>query len=55
MRVTVYRGPVYNMCGGGLAAKFSTFNGGGLEVAAAPLSYGRCKSLLDSTLNPVSN
>ena len=55
MCITVYRGPVYDMCGSGLAAKLSSFNGGGLEVTATPLSYGYCKSLLDCMVNPASN
>ena len=50
----IYHSPVHNMCGCGLAAEFSTPNGGRVEVAAAPLSYGCCKSLLDGTVDPVS-
>ena len=49
----VYRGPVHNMCGGSLAAKFSILNVGRLEVTVAPLSYGCCKGLLNRTVNPV--
>ena len=49
----VYRSSVYNVCGDSLPAEQSILNGGRLEVAAAPLSYGCCKSLLHCTLNPV--
>ena len=51
----IYHSPVHNVCGCGLAAEFSIVNGGRLEVAAAPLSYGCCKSLFDSTFNPVDD
>ena len=51
----IYHRPVHNVCGGSLAAEFSILNVGRLEVAAAPLSYGCCKGLLNCTLNPVDN
>ena len=51
----VYHRPVHNVCGGSLAAEFSILNGGRLEVAAAPLSYGCCKGPLDCMVNPVDN
>ena len=49
----IYHAPVYDMRGGGLATEFSIFDSGRLEVAAALLSYGCCKRLLDCTVNPV--
>ena len=51
----VYHSPINDVRGGGLAAEFSIFNGGRLEVTVAPLSSSCCKGLLNCALNPVDN
>jgi len=51
----IYRGPVYDMCGRGLAAELAILYGRRPEVTAAPLPNGCCKGLLNCTLNPVGS
>ena len=51
----IYCGPVYDMCGRGLAAELAILYGRRLEVTAAPLPNGCCKGLLNCALNPVGS
>jgi len=50
----IYQAPVYNVCGGCLAAEFPTVDGGGLEVTVAALPNGCCQSCPNCAVSQVT-
>ena len=50
----IYQAPVHIVCGGCLAAKFPTVDGGGLEVTVAALPNGCCQSCPNCTVSQVT-